>query len=93
MVRRVARVDDNQAEIVKALEEAGALVTSLAAIGGGVADLLVLTPAKDLRLLEIKNPKRPPSRRRLTPFQVEWHKVWPVTVVTTVEGALEAIQG
>ena len=40
-MRRAARIDRNQPEIVKALRQVGAHVTSLAAVGDGVPDLLV----------------------------------------------------
>jgi hypothetical protein len=40
-MRRAARIDLNQPEIVRALRSAGAVVTSMAPLGGGVSDLLV----------------------------------------------------
>ena len=40
-VRKYAKIDDNQPEIVKALREIGCSVQSLASVGGGCADLLV----------------------------------------------------
>ena len=40
-MRRAPRVDTNHGDIVKALRAVGASVTSLAAMGQGVADLLV----------------------------------------------------
>lgn len=43
-MRRAAKIDANQPEIISALEAAGCLVLSLAAVGNGVADLLVLPP-------------------------------------------------
>lgn len=90
-MRRAARIDQNQPAIIKALEQTGALVTSLAAIGGGVADLLVLAHG-ELFLLEVKNPAKPKRDRQLTPDQINWHKLWPVTVVETIESAIAAIQ-
>lgn len=40
-MRRAARIDANQPEIVKGLRKMGAGVTSMASLGGGVSDLLV----------------------------------------------------
>lgn len=43
-MRRAAKVDATQAAIVQALRDAGCKVLSLAAMGKGAADLLVLPP-------------------------------------------------
>lgn len=91
-MRRAAKVDANQAAIVGGLIRSGCEVQSLAALGDGVADILCHHVASGrLRLFEIKNPAMPPSKRKLRPDQVEWHKRFPVTVVETVEGALAAL--
>ena len=92
-VRRAAKVDANQAAIVGALLACGCEVQSLAAVGGGVADLLVHHKAtRRLLLVEIKDGARVPSERKLRATQVEWHKRFPVTVVETVEGAVQALR-
>lgn len=92
-MRRAAKTDANQAEIVKALRAAGATVQSLAAVGQGVPDLLVGIRGQTL-LIEVKDGKRPPSERRLTPDQLEWHGAWrggAVAVVDGVEAALRVL--
>lgn len=92
-MRRAAKVDDNQAEIVNALWRAGATVQSLAAVGNGVPDLLIGFRGR-LSLLEVKDGDKAPSRRRLTPDQANWHDVWkdtPLHVVETPEQALRAV--
>lgn len=92
-MRRAARVDANHEAVVGALEAAGAVVESLAAVGGGVADLLVGFRFR-LCLIEVKDGAKPPSARKLTPAQVEWHKKWdgfPLHIVTGPEDALKAI--
>jgi len=91
-MRRAAKVDRNQAEIIAALELVGATVTSLAAVGGGVPDLLV-AHRKKWHLLEVKDGKKPPSERQLTPDQVKWHakQQAPVHTVKSVDEALQAI--
>lgn len=91
-MRRAARVDANQAQIVSALEAAGAVVQSLAAIGQGVPDLLVAFRG-NLFLLECKDGSKVPSKQRLTDKQVKWHQAWGalVEVVNSPESALRAI--
>jgi len=88
-MRLAARVDENQKCIVSGLRQSGASVLSLAAVGKGCPDLLVLRSGR-LYLLEIKNPEKPPSQQRLTKDQVAFHKIWPVSVVRTVEEAIKA---
>lgn len=93
VVRRAAKTDANQAEIVKALRAAGATVQSLAAVGQGVPDLLVGIRGQTL-LMEVKDGKKPPSERRLTPDQMEWHGAWrggPLAVVDGVDAALRVL--
>lgn len=96
-MRRAARVDANHAVIVGALRACGAKVHSLAAVGGGVPDLLVWHPAtKALRLFEVKDGAKVKSARALTEEQVKWHAEWhgaPIVIVETVEQAVAALVG
>ncbi len=71
-MRRAAKIDGNQNEIVDALRAVGAHVTSLAAVGGGVVDLLCAR-AGVIALIEVKDGSLPPSERLLTPAQRRWH--------------------
>jgi len=88
-MRRAARVDDNQAEIVAALRAAGCTVQSLAAVGKGCPDAAVGFRGRNL-LLEIKDGAKPPSKRKLTPDEERWHAAWrgQVAVVESVDEAL-----
>jgi hypothetical protein len=93
-VRRAAKVDANQEAIVKALRKIGALVTSLAAVGNGVPDLVVWY-AGLWTMLEVKDGNKPPSARKLTDEQAKWHAVHAdarVFVVTTTDEAIAAVQ-
>ena len=93
-MRRAAKIDANHAEIVAALRKIGCKVQSLAAVGAGVPDLLVMRGFR-LYLVEIKDGNKAPSARKLTPEQVKWHQEWagaPLVVVTSVEEALEALR-
>lgn len=98
MVRRAARVDPNQGAIVEGLRAHGFSVQTLAAVGGGVPDLLVGAPRVNV-LLEVKSPPGPAggtSRdgQRLSKDQERWHGQWmgPVYVVTSIYEALEAMR-
>lgn len=91
MVRRAAKVDDNQAVIVGALRALGASVQPLHAVGEGVPDLLVGYRGRNI-LLEVKDGGKAPSRQKLTPAQVSWHGAWrgQVAVVSSIAEAVEA---
>lgn len=92
-MRLRAKVDANQREIVEALRKAGCSVQTLAAVGAGVPDLLVGFRGQTY-LIEVKDPAKPPSHRRLTDKQVAWHGSWqgdPVQIVKSPEEALVAV--
>ena len=78
--------------IVKQLRAIGATVQSLADLGKGVPDLLVGWRGKNW-LMEVKDWKQPPSKRRLTPDEKKWHQSWngQVHVVETFDEALKII--
>ena len=86
------RVDDNHARIVLALRKIGCSVTSLAAVGGGVPDLLVGLAGRNY-LIEVKDGQKPPSRRKLTPDQQSWHETWggQKELVNSVDEALDVV--
>jgi len=63
-MRRAAKVDGNQQEIVKALRQAGATVLITSQLKNAF-DILVGFRGK-LFIIEIKDGKLPPSQRRLT---------------------------
>jgi Holliday junction resolvase len=91
-MRRAAKIDANQVEIVTALRKAGATVQSLAAIGAGCPDLLVGYKGVNY-LMEVKDGSKPPSGRKLTPDQVEWLGKWKgaAVTVTTLDEAIEIL--
>lgn len=86
------RIDENQPLIVNALRKAGASVQTLHTIGKGCPDLLIGFRGVNY-LAEVKNPKNPPSKRKLTPDEIEWFNLWKgqKQVVETVEDALNMI--
>ena len=91
-MRRAARVDGNQVEIVMALRQIGASVAPCHAVGQGFPDICVGWQGNTY-LLEIKDPSKPKSGQKLTKSQVEFHEKWrgQVVVVRTVIEALAAI--
>jgi Holliday junction resolvase len=93
-VRRAAKIDANQTEIVKALRQVGASVQSLASTGKGCPDLLVGFRGVNW-LLEIKDGQKVKSARKLTPDQVEWHESWRgrVYIVESVDQAISLLNG
>ena len=89
-MRRAAKVDANHGEIVEALlSVSGVKVHSLAGVGCGCPDLLV--GARGLTYLcEVKDGLKTPSRRSLTPDQVQWIERWngaPVIILTDTDQA------
>ena len=94
-MRRAAKTDANQAEIVRMLRLAGCGVLDLSKVGCGCPDLLVHSPSFPWRMtmLEVKDGSQPPSRRKLTPDQVKFHAEWraPIHVVKSVGEALDAV--
>lgn len=91
-MRRAAKIDANQPEIVEALRAVGASVQPLHTVGGGVPDLLVGWRGANL-LMEVKDGSKPPSARELTPPQQKWHQTWrgQRIVVTSKAEALAAL--
>lgn len=91
-MRTAAKVDANQPEIVAALRSVGATVQTLHAVGQGCPDLLVGFRGQTYAV-EVKDGRKPPSARKLTPAQEQWHGGWKghVAVVSSVEEALAAI--
>lgn len=83
-MRRAGKVDANQHAIIEVLLAANCRVQTLAAMGGGVPDLLVQRPDGSLALLEVKG-----EHGTLTPRQRTWMKSWPgVKVVRSPDEAL-----
>ena len=76
------RKDANHDDIVDEYRHQGCAVVSLARVGNGCPDLLVLGYGR-LCLVEVKTPKGP-----LKPVQEEFARIWPVRVVRSREEAM-----
>lgn len=91
-MRRAAKIDANQPDIVASLRKAGVSVQPLHTVGGGVPDLLCGHCGKNV-LIEVKDGSKPPSERKLNETQKKWHATWngQVAVVKDVDEALAAL--
>jgi len=74
-MRRAAKVDENQPEIVAAFRKGGASVEHLHTIGKGCPDLVVGFRGLNA-LVEVKDGRKPPSQRKLTKDEQKWHDAW-----------------
>lgn len=74
-MRRAAKIDGTQQEIVDALRAAGAKVAITAGVAGGFPDLVAGYRGR-VYLIECKDGSLPPSRRQLTPEQRRFHSEW-----------------
>ena len=92
-MRRSARVDANQSEIIRAAEQLGCTVQPLYQVGGGCPDLLLGHASKRGRvnlLIEIKT-----DAGKLTPEQIRFHREWrgQVAVIRSVPELLALLKG
>jgi hypothetical protein len=92
-MRRAAKIDRNQPEIVKALRGIGCTVAITSAVGQGFPDLVVAKARRNW-LLEVKDGNLPPSARELTPDQLIFHTSWvgQIDVVTSAAEAVALVQ-
>ena len=92
-MRRAARIDDNQNEIVSALRKAGATVRVITQ-GDGLPDLLVGFGGRTV-LMEVKDGKKVPSAQKLTSAEQKFHDEWrggSLVVVNSIEAALQSLR-
>lgn len=92
-MRRAARVDANQDQIVSALRACGATVRVVTQ-GDGLPDLLVGYRGYTI-LMEVKDGRKPPSARRLTEEEEKFFANWTggvLAIVNSVDEALELLK-
>jgi hypothetical protein len=93
--RFARKVDDNQAGIVAALRKLGFWVWPTHALGNGAPDVIVCRPRdKAFVWLEIKDGRKPPSARKLTEDEENFHAKCPgpVYVVGSLDEALVVLK-
>jgi hypothetical protein len=91
-MRRAARRDANEGDIIKAMRAEGAYVKVIN--DEGLFDLLVSYRGKTL-MIEVKDGAKPPSARRLTDAEQKFHDEWPgsdLYIVNSVEEALALLR-
>ena len=86
MSRFARRTDDNLAEIVKAYRKLGAVVH----VTNGAWDATVQVGGLT-DLVEVKNPLRPPSGRKLTPAESKLHDKMMIRIVTGLDNVAEHV--
>ena len=93
-MRRAARVDRNQAEIVAALRQIGATVQPLHSVGEGCPDLLVGYRGQNW-LIEVKDWQAAKADRELNERQRDWHGGWKgqVAKIETADAAIALVTG
>ena len=87
-MRRAARVDANQKDVVQRFISHGCSVTLLHRVGEGCPDLLVGLNGQTL-LVEVKDGTKTPSQQAKTPAQVRWWSEWkggPVATINDLAG-------
>lgn len=90
MARRAGKIDANQGELVTLLRSLGLSVGITSSAHGGFPDAVVGYGGVTV-LVEIKDGSKSPSRRRLTPEQVDFHGRFAgaITVIETPDQAIE----
>jgi len=75
MPKYAARIDANQPDIVKSFRKLGCSVAHIHMVGDGIPDIIVGFQGNNY-LIEIKDGSKPPSKRKLTDDEQEWHDNW-----------------
>lgn len=93
MVRRAAKVDANQTEIVDAFRSMGVSVLITSSAGDGFTDLVIGWGGITV-LVEVKDGNKVPSERKLTPKQQDLHGSFlgAITVVECVAHVVELVK-
>lgn len=89
-MRRAARTDDNQHELVEALKKIGAKCYFI----GKPVDLLVGFRGRNM-LLEVKRPDKRDQPSKITQEQKDFIATWPgeVVICYTIDEAISAVVG
>lgn len=92
-MRRIAKIDVNQPEIVKEFRVLGCSVQHLHVVGRGCPDILVGFQGINI-LVEIKDGLACPSKRKLTKDEKQWHEMWQgqVCIVESRDDAFKIIE-
>jgi len=75
-MRRAAKVDDNQSEIVALFRKLGCSVKVTSSLGQGFPDLVVGILGCINLMVEVKDGEKPPSKRKLTDDEQKFKDEW-----------------
>ena len=89
-MRQRGRIDSNQNEIVECFRKLGASVAITSQLGDGFVDIVVGAHGKTC-LVEIKDGSKPPSARKLTDEEQNFHNNWKGSIAV-VENELDAYE-
>ena len=92
-MRRAAKTDDNHKEILDAFRKFGCSVFSLHQVGQGFPDAIIAKYHRNI-LVEIKDGKKPLSKRKLTDDQIDFHKDWqgPIAIVKSLDDVVNVMK-
>lgn len=85
-MRRQAKIDSNQNEIVSYARKLGFSVAITSSLGGGFPDIVLGKNGINF-LGEIKDGKKPPSARKLTEPEQKFHNEWrgQICIIESIE--------
>ena len=88
-----ARKDSNHKKVVAMFRELGATVLDTAQLGFGAPDLVIAYNNKNV-LVEIKDGSLPPSKRKLTEDEKQFHAMWKghIVVINDLKDVIELMQ-
>lgn len=81
-MRFAHRKDENHNEVADHLRGLGFSVEDTHMIGDGFPDILVARDEWFTALVEIKDGEKIPSKQKLTPDEVEFHRKWKGRIIT-----------
>ena len=89
-MRRAAKADDNQPQIVKAFRQLGFSVAHTHTIGKGFPDIIVGRNGMNT-LVEIKDGAKVKSQKQLTADEKEFHESWrgTIIIIESIEQVIE----
>lgn len=86
------RTDANQAEIASAFRKMGCSVAVTSSLGNGFPDLVIGLYGINA-LIEVKDGNKPPSDRRLTDDEADFHEKWKgsIYIVESIDDAIKVV--
>lgn len=91
---RIKKVDNNQKSLVAQIRKIpGISVAHTHTVGNGFVDVVCGFRGKNY-LFEIKDPSKPPSKKKLTEDEQKFHDSWngSVNIVETIDDVLEILE-